>query len=233
MSKANSETYVGHSSSAPLHYKRLLKYGAAALSNTELLTILISNSTPENPQAIHISSRILAHIGGIHELMHVDVDQLMQIEGVSQMTAMQIAAAFEISKRILTIDPNAKPVVHQPKDAIHLIRDMQHLHQEHVRLILLDSNRQVITIPTIYIGTINTSVMRVSEVFRMPIVRGASSIIIAHNHPYGDPTPSPEDIKFTQQLVKAGQLLDIQLVDHLIIGNRDWVSMHDLGLGFE
>ena len=109
---------------------------------------------------------------------------------------------------------------------------MSLLRQEHVRAILLDLNRRVIAIPTIYIGTLNASVLRVSEIFREAIARNSPAFILVHNHPAGEPSPSPEDIELTHTLIAAGKLLDIAVIDHLIISQRGWSSIKQLGLAF-
>ena len=103
---------------------------------------------------------------------------------------------------------------------------------ENVRVLLLDINRRVIAAPTVYIGTLTTSVLRASEIYREAIVRGSAMLILAHNHPSGDPTPSPEDVEMTRSLAAAGRLLDIALVDHLIIGRGKWVSLREMGFSF-
>jgi DNA repair protein RadC len=106
------------------------------------------------------------------------------------------------------------------------------LPQEHVRVILLDSMRRVVAIPTIYIGTVNASVLRVSEIFREAVTRNCPAMILAHNHPAGDANPSPEDVELTRTLIAAGRLLDVMLLDHLVIGHHDWSSLKDMGLAF-
>jgi DNA repair protein RadC len=111
--------------------------------------------------------------------------------------------------------------------------DMSHLTQENVRVILLDAARRVVSLPTIYVGTLNASVLRIAEIFREAITRNTPALILVHNHPSGDPTPSPEDVELTRTIVKAGELLDILVLDHLIIGQRDWVSLKNLGITFK
>ncbi len=117
-------------------------------------------------------------------------------------------------------------------DAARCIGAMAYLHQENVRVILLDSARHVIAVQTVYIGTVNTTVLRIAEIFRDAVARNSSSIILAHNHPSGDPTPSPEDVEVTRAVANAGRLLDIALCDHIILGYKRWVSLRDLGFTF-
>jgi DNA repair protein RadC len=127
---------------------------------------------------------------------------------------------------------NDRTVIRTSADAAQLVGDMANLRQEHVRVVLLDNSRYVMATPTVYIGTVNASVLRVSEVFREAIIRNSPAIILAHNHPSGDPTPSPEDIELTRAMCAAGKLLDIQVLDHIIIAQHGWMSLKDMGLGF-
>ena len=211
--------------------ERLINHGPKALSNAELLAILLRTGTAHE-NALNLAQRILTHFGGLHHLARITPAELTNIRGLGQAKAAQIAAALEIANRISASSPEERPKVQQAADAARLIMDMRYLTQEHVRLILLDTQSRLMAMPTVYIGTANTSVLRVSEMFREAITRNSPAIIIAHNHPSGDPTPSPEDITFTKDMIAAGKLLDITVVDHLIIGDRDWRSLREMGLAF-
>ncbi len=208
--------------------ERLLKHGAAALSNAELLAIILhSGGAQEN--TVRLAERILTHCDGLHGLSQVNAVDLSVIQGVGSAKIAQIMAAVELSKRLVAGKNAERPVIRSAADAATLVNDMALLTQEHVRVILLDTTHRVIATPTIYIGTVNTSVVRIAEVFRDAITRSASAIMLVHNHPSGDPTPSPEDVELTRALFSAGRLLDIALLDHLIIGQPNWVSLRDLG----
>jgi DNA repair protein RadC len=111
--------------------------------------------------------------------------------------------------------------------------EMMFLEQEHLRLILLDTRNRVISTPSVYVGSLNTSVVRIGELFRAAIKDNAAAFIVAHNHPSGDPSPSPEDVTVTRQIVQSGKLLDIELLDHVIIGRQRYVSLKERGLGFD
>lgn len=211
--------------------ERLLAHGATALSNTELLAILLRTGTPQE-NVLRLAERILAHYGGLHGLAQTTAAELLSIHGLGDAKIAQIMAALEIGKRLATSQPNERPLVNKAEDAARLVLDMAHLQQEHVRVILLDTARRVIAIPTVYIGTLNASVLRVSEIYREAITRNSPAIILAHNHPSGDPTPSPEDVELTRSLIAAGKLLDITLLDHIIIGQRGWTSFKESGLAF-
>jgi len=208
---------------------RLLAQGEAGLSNTELLAIILRTGTAHET-ALHLAERILAHFNGLYGLSQASAADLQTDYydlGVTRIA--EIVAVFELSKRLMRTPPNDRPIIGSAADAAQYVADMGYLTQENVRVILLDSSQRVIAAPTIYVGTINMSVLRIAEIYREAITRNSPSIIIAHNHPSGDPTPSPEDVELTRTLAAAGRLLDITLVDHLIIGQQQWVSLRDQG----
>ncbi len=212
--------------------ERLLTQGANALSTAELLAIILRSGTAQE-NALRLAQRILAHYGSLQHLAQASAAELTQIKGLGDAKVAQMIAAIEFGKRLTTEKVPERPQITSAAEAAALVMDMGSLPQEHVRVILLDMARRVIAIPTIYIGTINASVLRVSEIFREAITRNVPAIILAHNHPSGDATPSPEDVDMTRTLISAGNLLDIILVDHLIIGHNHWVSLRTMGLAFK
>jgi DNA repair protein RadC len=197
------------------------------LTDAELLAMFL---TSEN--AIDLASHLLTHYDGLHGLMRLDADDLQQIEGVDSAAAAQILAVFELGKRLFSYRADERPLVTSAVDAARLVADMTDLRQEHVRVILLDLTRRVIAIPTIYIGTLNASVLRTAEVFREAITHNCPAMILVHNHPAGDSSPSPEDVELTHILIAAAKLLDIILIDHLIISRSGWSSLKEVGLAF-
>jgi DNA repair protein RadC len=211
--------------------ERLLQHGAAALSNAELLAIILRTGTAQE-NALHLAERLLARYQGLQGIARSSPEELQEIAGLGSAKATQILAALEIGKRAITYQADARPTITSAADAAQLVLDMGHLRQEQVRVILLDSGRRVIAIPTVYMGTLNMSILRVSEIFREAITRNSPAVILAHNHPSGDPAPSPADIELTRTLVAAGKLLDIQVLDHLIVGHTRWVSLKEMRLGF-
>ncbi len=211
--------------------ERLLRLGAASLSTAELLAIILRTGTAEE-NVLHLCQRFLAHFDGLQGLAQATPADLQQIHGLGEAKVTQIVAALEIGRRLVAYTPQERPVIDNAADAARLLMDMGHLQQEHVRVMLLDMNRRVMATPTVYIGTLNASVLRVSEIFREAVTRNSPAIIVAHNHPSGDPSPSPEDIEITRTLIAAGKLLDIIVVDHLIIGRQEWRSLKNLGLAF-
>ncbi|MBX0330077.1 DNA repair protein RadC [Oscillochloris sp. ZM17-4] len=153
--------------------------------------------------------------------------------GLTKRKAAILAAAIEISRRSMIAGIDQRPQITSPADAATLLMvEMGHLDQEHLRTVLLDTKNRVMAMPTIYIGSVNTAAIRVGEVFKEAIRRNATALIVVHNHPSGDPTPSPEDILVTRQIVEAGKLLDCDVLDHLVIGRGRYTSMRERGLGF-
>lgn len=209
--------------------ERLIQHGVDALSNAELLAIILRTGTAQE-NAIHLAERIIAQHHGLHELAHTSAEALQQVLGLGTAKACQILAALELGKRAIIHNAAERPIVQSGEDAARLVMDMSSLPQEHVRVILLDNTRRVIAIPTVYIGTVNTSLLRVSELFREAITRNSAALILVHNHPSGDPSPSPEDIELTRAVFSAGKLLDIVALDHIIIASRGWRSLKEMGL---
>jgi DNA repair protein RadC len=212
--------------------ERLVKYGAGALSSTELLAITLG-SGGRGQNVLELSSSLLAQHGGLVGLARASISELCQIKGMGPAKVAQIKAALELGRRLLLATPEARPQVRSPADAAGLLMaEMGLLEQEHLRALLLDTKNHVLGSPTIYVGSVNTSLIRVAEIFREAIKANCAGIIVAHNHPSGDPTPSPEDVAVTEQIVAAGKLLDIEVLDHLVIGHQRYVSLKERRLGF-
>lgn len=208
-----------------------MQYGSSSLSNAELIAILLRTGT-SGENVLQVAENLLSRCGGLSGLMEATQADLMQVSGLGTAKVTQIMAVVELIKRVMVMPSNERPVIERAEDAARLLMDMQFLQQEHVRVMLLDSSRRLVGMPTVYIGTLNSSVLRVSEIFREAITRNSAAVILAHNHPSGDPTPSPEDIELTHVLATAGKLLDIPLLDHLIMGKTGWQSLKALGIGF-
>ena len=208
--------------------ERLLQHGAEQLSNSELLAILLRTGT-NHENVLQLASRILARFGGVDGLAEASATQLKAISGLGDAKATQILAALELAKRLNQHASSNQPRVQNASDVVKLIQDMRHLKQEQVRIILLDTAQHVKAIRTMTTGTVNASLIRVAELFREPIVEQCPAIILVHNHPSGDPTPSHEDKHITKAVVEAGDMLDIDVVDHIIIGNGTWYSFREAG----
>jgi DNA repair protein RadC len=213
--------------------ERLLQVGERALNTSELLAIgLRTGIGGEN--VVRLAERLLLQFGGLPGLARASIAELQMVKGIGPAKAIEIKAALELGRRLLASTPEERPKVTAPADAANLLMsEMAFLEQEHLRVVLLDTRNRVLATPTVYVGSLNTSVIRVGELFRSAIRDNAAAVIIAHNHPSGDPAPSPEDINVTRQLVKAGKLLDIDVLDHIIIGRQRFVSLKERGLGFD
>jgi len=213
--------------------ERLKRVGAQALTTAELLAVIVRIGT-RGVSALRLAERLLVDFEGLPGLARASVAEMAGINGIGDAKAVQIMAALELGRRMIASAPEERPRVASPADAANLLMsEMMLLEQEHLRVILLNTRNEVLGTPTIYQGSLNTSVIRIGELFRAAVRANAAALIVAHNHPSGDPSPSPEDINVTRQLVKAGNLLDIDVLDHIVIGHQRFVSMKERRLGFE
>lgn len=212
--------------------ERLAELGPQALSNAELLAILLRVGI-QGENAVQMGQRLIQDLDGLHGLHRASMVELSQQKGLGLAKASQIKAAIELGMRIHSLNPEERPAINSPADAAALVQyEMSALPQEHLRVMNLDTRNRVINIEKLYIGSLNASTVRVGELFKPAIQRNAAAIIVLHNHPSGDPTPSPEDVALTRAVVQAGKLLDIEVLDHLVIGAGRWVSLKERGLGF-
>ncbi len=212
--------------------ERLASLGAQALSNAELLAILLRTGV-SGENSIQVGQRLLNIFGGLRGLHSISFEELVNQHGLGEAKAAQIKAAIELGRRLTIESPQERPTINGPADAAALVQyEMSALEQEHLRALLLDTKNHVLDIVEVYKGSVNSSQVRVGEVFKAAVRRNATAIIIAHNHPSGDPTPSPEDVAVTRALVQAGKLMDVDVLDHLVIGKGRYVSLKERGLGF-
>jgi DNA repair protein RadC len=196
---------------------------------TELLAAVAGGS-----RQLELAERLLVHYRTLSALFQAPTSELEQFSGIGHATAATLKAALELGKRLVQETPDARPSVRSPADAANLVmHDMALLEKEELRVILLDTKNHVLGVTTVYVGNVNSSIIRVAEVFQEAVRVVAPSVIIVHNHPSGSPDPSPEDVRVTQQTVDAGKLLDIDVLDHLIIGKGgQFVSLKERRLGF-
>jgi len=213
--------------------ERLAEVGASGLSNAELLAILLRVGL-KGTNAVRLAENMLAQMGGLPGLHRASYSDLCAIKGVGTAKAAQLQAALELGRRIAISSPDERVVIKSPADAANLLMyQLAPLDQEYLFVILLDTRNRVMGRPLeVYHGSLNTSLIRVGEVFREAVKQNAAGIIVAHNHPSGDPSPSPEDVAVTRALVEAGKLLDVDVLDHLVIGHHRFVSLKERGLGF-
>jgi DNA repair protein RadC len=212
--------------------ERMLEAGAASLNEMELLAIILRvGGRGEN--VLRMAERLLRHFNGIAGLARANFEELCRVKGVGQAKATQIKAALELGRRLLVAAPEERIQVRSPADVANLLMlEMSLLEQEHLRTVLLDTKHFVTRVASVYIGSLNSASVRVAEVYRDAIRTNSAAIVVVHNHPSGDPSPSPEDVRLTEILVEAGRLLDIELLDHIVIGRNRYVSLKERGLGF-
>ncbi len=212
--------------------ERLAKHGPQVLSNAELLAILLRVGI-QGENSVQMGQRLLQDLGGLPGLHRATLVELAGQFGMGLAKAAQIKAAIELGMRIHSLNPEERPLIRGPEDAAALVQDeMAALPQEHLRVINLDTRNRVINIEKLYVGSLNQSTVRIAEIFRPAIQRNAASIIIVHNHPSGDPSPSPEDMALTRGIIQAGKLLEINVLDHLVIGLGSYVSLKERGVTF-
>jgi len=212
--------------------EKLKLRGAASLSNGELLAILLRTGLP-GETVVDVAQRLLATHGGLLGLSRVDYADLCKERGLGEVKAAKLKAAVELARRLQVERPDERARVSSPEDIAALVSsEMAALDQEELRVILLNTKNEVLRIVTVYRGSVNAAQIRVAEIFKEAIRHNAPSLVIIHNHPSGDPTPSGDDIAVTRELVQAGRLLDIEVLDHLVIGDGRHTSMRRKGLGF-
>lgn len=201
---------------------------ATACNLTELMAAVIGGQ-----KQIEIAETLMTRFDGdIRRLFQAHPAELAKVKGINQATAIRIKAALNLGLR-LNIPNEERPLINSPADAAALVQyEMGLLEKEHLRTVLLDRRNRVLEIVEIYQGSVSSSQVRVGEVFHAAVSRMASAIVVIHNHPSGDPTPSPDDVAVTRAMVQAGKLLDIEVLDHLVIGQGKWVSLKERGLGF-
>lgn len=210
--------------------ERLLRYGVEALSNSELLAIILRSGSKKE-SILNLSSRIIKENGGLNGLLNCTIDDFMSLHGVGRAKATQLIALSELSKRFKSYKDGDEYRIVKPDDAANLVmEDMRHLKQEHLKVIMLNTKNVVIFIKDVSVGSLNSSIVHPREVFCDAIRKNSASIVICHNHPSGDPTPSNEDINVTHRLEECGKLLGIDLLDHIVIGNGAYVSLKQKGI---
>ena len=211
--------------------EKLLYLGAESLTNSELLAIILRSGV-RGENVISLSQRILSKLGGLYGILDVSYEDMISIKGIKNTKASQILALSELVRRIGTLKSKQDRIfINSPKDvAKMLMREMTGINQEILKVIVLNVKNQVIRVRDTFKGSLNTSIVHPREIFCEAIKIGGASIIICHNHPSGDPTPSNEDINITLRIKESGKILGIQLIDHIIIGNNKFISLKEKGI---
>lgn len=182
---------------------------------------------------LNLASSLLARHGGLGGLARLSFSDLVREGGIGEAKAAEIQAAFQLALRLNALQPEERPYVRSPADVNSLLgAEMALLDQEHLRVLLVNTRNQVMTVTEVYKGNVSSAQVRSAEVFREAVRQNAPSIIVVHNHPSGDPAPSPDDVALTKTLREAGDVLQIELLDHIVIGDRRFASLKQLGLGF-
>ena len=198
-----------------------------ACSLAELLAVIIGGSTQ-----IEIAERLLAQFGTVKKIAQAHVMEISKVQGVGNQTALRLKASLALGRKLLQPE-DERPAIQSPADAAQILMPMlAHREQEYMIVMPLDTRNRMLDAVEIYHGSLNSSMVRIGELFKPALQRNAAGIIIAHNHPSTDPTPSPEDVSVTRAIVQAGKLLDVSVLDHLVIGLSRWVSLKEKGLGF-
>lgn len=207
---------------------RLSQFGANALSTAELLSLVLGTS-----DGLDLASELLAQFESLHGLARATSAQIQRLFGVGEKQAARLQAVIELGKRLNVPDDTTAVTIKSPECAANLLMPrMRFLGREELWVVILNTRYAVMGIETVYRGSVNSAAIRIAEVFRPAIDREALAIVVAHNHPSGDPSPSPEDVSVTRELVKAGKLLNVSVVDHIIIGDGRFVSLQERQLGF-
>lgn len=213
--------------------EKLVQLGPEHLSNTELLAILLRVGVV-GQDVVSLANELLVRFDGVVGLARTPLANLSEVKGIGAAKAVAIKAALELGRRLLLSEADERPQIRSPQDVASMLQlKMGLLEQEHLQVVLLNTKNFVVGTPTVYIGSLNASLIRVAEVFRDAVKENCAAIIVAHNHPSGDPTPSPEDVRVTRELVAAGKLLDIEVLDHLVIGRNRYISLKQQKLGFD
>ena len=210
--------------------ERLIRCGVSALSAAELLAIQIRMGTPEH-NAIALAGALLKKFGGLRGIAGATIQELSELKGIGPAKAAEVLAAVELGRRVVATSPEARVRICDPRDVANLLmEELRDARKEHFIALLLDTKMGVIKNVRVSIGTLDSSLVHPREVFVEAIRASAASIIVAHNHPSGDPTPSAEDRRVTQRLMEAGELVGIEVLDHIVIGDGRWVSLKERGM---
>ena len=213
--------------------QRLTDRGPAGLSAVELIGILWGSGS-RRAAAAAVAEEALVSCDGLAGLAAASAREIERIPGVGAARAARLTAAFELGRRAVLDWPSGRWSIRGPHDiAARLTADLGHLTREELRVVLLDTRNGVLAMPTVYRGNVSVALVRIGELFRDAVRLHAARLILVHNHPSGDPTPSPDDLHMTAEAVAAGRLLDIAVLDHLVIGHGTFVSLRDRGVAFE
>src|SRR4030067_1336903 len=210
--------------------ENLIQYGPQALKDSELLAIILTTGIRGKFNVVELSDFLLKLYGIKGLSKEKSVAELMKNTGLPKVKATQVIACMELGRRIFYEDKSRVPTIKTPEEVFKYLADMQKLTKEQFRGLYLNTRNRLIHDEVISMGSLNLSIVHPREVFRPAVEFGAAAIILAHNHPSGEPEPSDEDVKMTKQMLEAGKMMEIEVLDHLIIGDEKYVSLKERGL---
>ncbi|GAB6179991.1 DNA repair protein RadC [Desulfotomaculum defluvii] len=210
--------------------ERMLKEGAGSLSDIDLLAIMLRTGTAK-VSVVELAAELFSHFKDLRALSQATIEELSQIKGVGPVKAVQVKAALELGRRLAAMPGEERTIIRCPEDVSALLmEELRNLDREYFLALLLNTKNQVLGRETISIGTLNSSMVHPRELFKVAIRRSAACVILVHNHPSGDPTPSREDITLTKRLIQAGEIIGIDVLDHIVIGDNKFTSLKSKGL---
>jgi DNA repair protein RadC len=214
--------------------ERLAALGPQALCTSELIRLVWATGAAGGNTPAQLADTALEQLGGVSGLAGATARELMSVDGIGEVRGAQLVAAFELGRRAASDWPAGRWSVRTPRDvADRLLAQMGRLPREELHVVLLNTRNVVLGVVTVYQGNVSTAVVRIGELFRDAIRQHAAAVILVHNHPSGDPTPSPDDLHLTAEAIAAGRLLDVAVLDHLVLGHDAFVSLRDRGVAFE
>jgi DNA repair protein RadC len=209
--------------------EKLLQHGVRALGDNELVALVLGSGSRRRG-VLALANELLTALGGLHGLARASCSELTRVSGVGMARGAQIMAALELGRRTLVRAPRARLQISSPRDAAaFLMPTYGGLETEQFGVVLLDTKHRVLRTAVLALGSLNTVGVEPREVFREAIAAGAAAIVIFHNHPSGDPSPSPDDVELTERLVAAGVLMGVQVMDHIILGDVRYCSFKETG----
>lgn len=211
--------------------EKLITFGAETLNNSELLAIILRSGV-KGENVLSLSQRVLGELNGLNGLLNASYKDITSIKGIKEVKASQILALVELGRRLNALKGKADEIsINSPQDIGNMLKsEMSGLNQEVLKLIVLNTKNKIIRIKDVFKGTLNTSIVHPREIYSEAIKCGGASIIICHNHPSGDPTPSKEDINITERIKQCGKIVGIELLDHIIVGDQKFLSLKEKGI---
>ncbi len=212
--------------------EKMKDLGPEKLSNAELLALILRTGYREET-AIRLAERVIFEAGGLRFLPDYALEELQEIKGIGLAKAVQVRAALELGKRLaISTRPESISITSPQEVARFLMEEMRYYQKEYFRIVLLNTKNQIISVEDVSVGSLNASIVHPREIFNHPVKKSAASILLVHNHPSGDPTPSQEDLDVTKRLIEAGDILGISVLDHVIVGDGRYISFKEEGLLF-